>query len=185
MDALSHSMEAFFAPAYHPLARGVAIEGMRLVKQWLPRAVADGDDLEARSHMMAASQAGATAFQKGLGGMHALAHSLGALYDAHHGTLNAILMPYVLQQNRDAIEADAADLARCLELSPGFDALLEWVLSQRREVGIPDTLDAIGIDASDAARVGEMAAVDPAASGNPTPLTPNEYAALFERAVRG
>ena len=185
MDALSHSMEAFFAPAYHPLARGVAIEGMRLVKRWLPRAVAAGEDLEARSHMMAASQAGATAFQKGLGGMHALAHSLGALYDAHHGTLNAILMPFVLQQNRDAIEVDAADLARCLELEPSFDALLAWVLALRREVGIPETLDGIGIDARDAARVGEMAAVDPAASGNPTPLSPNEYAALFELAVRG
>jgi alcohol dehydrogenase class IV len=185
MDALSHSMEAFFAPAYHPLARGVAIEGMRLVKTWLPRAVADGSDLEARAHMLAASQAGATAFQKGLGGMHALAHSLGALYDAHHGTLNAVLMPYVLEANRAVIETEAADLARCLDLEPSFDALLAWVLALRREIGIPETLAGIGLEASESDRVGAMAAVDPAASGNPTALSAAQYAALFERAVRG
>jgi alcohol dehydrogenase class IV len=185
MDALSHSMEAFFAPAYHPLARGVAIEGMRLVKAWLPRAVREGGDLEARAHMLAASQAGATAFQKGLGGMHALAHSLGALYDAHHGTLNAVLMPFVLEENRAAIEADAADLARCLDLEPSFDALLAWVLALRDEIGIPETLAGIGLDASEPERVGAMAAVDPAAAGNPTPLDAAQYARLFERAVRG
>lgn len=185
MDALSHSMEAFFAPTYHPLARGVACEGMRLVKAWLPRAVADGSNVEARAHMMAASQAGATAFQKGLGGMHALAHSLGALYDAHHGMLNAVLMPYVLEENRDAIEHDAADLARYLELDASFDALLTWVRALRRETGIPETLAEIGLDASEPDRVGAMAAVDPAAAGNPVPLSAARYAALFERAVRG
>lgn len=185
MDALSHNMEAFFSPFYHPLARGIAVEGMRLVKEYLSRAVKDGADIEARAHMMAASQAGATAFQKGLGAMHAIAHSAGALYGAHHGLLNAILMPYVLKANRDAIEEDAQYLANCLGIANGFDGLLEWVLQLREDVGIPQNLGAVDIDASQKERIGRMAVKDPSAGGNPIPFNESQYADLFERAVHG
>ena len=157
MDALSHSMEAFFSPFYHPMARGVAVEGCRLVKEWLPTAVRDGANIEARSHMMVASQAGATAFQKGLGGMHALAHSLGAVYNAHHGLLNAVLMPYVLKANAAAIAQDAAYLANCLGLDASLDGLIGWVLALREEVGIPHTLAGMGLNAEEKDRIGAMA----------------------------
>ncbi len=185
VDALSHSMEAFFSPFYHPMARGVAVEGMRLVKEWLPRAVHHPTDLDARSHMMVASQAGATAFQKGLGAMHALAHSLGALYNAPHGLLNAVLMPYVLRANESAIQDDAAYLSRCLSLEGGLDGLVEWTLHLRKEIGIPHTLAELGIDDNDKAHVGRMATLDPSAGGNPIPFSEEQYAELFGRAVAG
>ncbi|MCH7960275.1 MAG: iron-containing alcohol dehydrogenase [Candidatus Hydrogenedentes bacterium] len=183
MDALSHNLEAFFAPFYHPLARGIAVEGARLVKEWLPAVCDDGANAEARAQMMVASMAGATAFQRGLGGMHALAHSLGALYGAHHGLLNAILMPYVLEANRSAIEADAAYLARCLDLDNGLDGLIAWVLDLRSEVGIPETLREIDIDDTDSELIGKMAVRDPAAGGNPIPFTESQYEAVFRAAV--
>lgn len=185
IDALSHSMEAFFAPFYHPMARGIATEGMRLVKEWLPKAVHDGTNIEARAHMLVASTAGAAAFQKGLGAMHAIAHSLGALYGAHHGLLNAVLMPYVLEANRAAIEADGAYIARALGLEPSLDGLIQWVIELRREVGIPHTLAEIKITADDKKLVGDMAVEDPSAGGNPISFTADQYAALFEKAVNG
>jgi hypothetical protein len=185
MDALSHCLEAFFAPSYHPMARGIAIEGARLVKEWLPTAVSDGGNIDARSHMMVASQAGATAFQRGLGGMHAIAHSLGAVYNAHHGLLNAILMPYVLRANTVAIEEDAAYLANCLGLDPSLESLIEWVLSIRSEVGIQATLSEIDIQDDEAERIGEMAVNDPSAGGNPIQFTASEYCDIFRMAVHG
>jgi alcohol dehydrogenase class IV len=186
MDALSHNLEAFCAPGYHPMARGIAVEGIRLIKAWLPTAVADGGNLEARSHMLVASSMGATAFQRGLGAMHALAHPLGALYDAHHGLLNAILMPYVLIANRPAVAAELADLARCLDLpEASFEALLAWVLALRGEIGIPNNLAEIGIDVARAELVGEMAVADPTAPTNPIPFAPADYAAIFAKAVSG
>ncbi len=184
MDALSHCMEAFFSPFYHPLARGIATEGMRIVKEWLPAAVRDGGNIEARSHMMVASQAGAASFQKGLGGMHALAHSLGAVYNAHHGLLNAILMPYVLVANRPVIEADANYIAQCLGLN-GFDGFYHWVLELRAEVGIQETLAEIGIEDDQAELIGRMAVADQSAGGNPIPFSEGEYASIFRCAVEG
>ncbi|HAD88019.1 MAG TPA: alcohol dehydrogenase [Rhodospirillaceae bacterium] len=180
MDALAHNLEAYCAPFYHPFAKGVALEGMILVKDWLPTAVKDGSNLEARSHVMAAAMAGATAFQRGLGGIHALAHPLGALYDAHHGLLNAVLMPYVLAANRSAIEGELTDLARALDV-PGHspEGLIQWVLDLRKEVGIPHTLADMDIPADDAAKIGAMAIEDPTAGGNPIPFTADQYAALF------
>lgn len=185
MDALSHNMEAFFAPFYHPLARGIAVEGMRLVKEWLPRAVHDGTNIDARAHMMVASQAGAAAFQRGLGAMHALAHSLGALYGAHHGMLNAVLMPYVLSANRNAIAEDAAYLAGCLGLPNGLDGLIEWTLALRADVAIPHTLADIGVADPDYALVGAKSVADPSAGGNPIPFTEEQYAHILRCAVRG
>jgi alcohol dehydrogenase class IV len=186
MDALSHNLEAFCAPGYHPMARGIAVEGMRLIHGWLAHAVEDGGNLEARGHMLVASSMGAAAFQRGLGAMHALAHPLGALYDAHHGTLNAVVMPYVLLANRAAIEDDIAYAAGCIGLDrAAFPAFLEWVLGLRERIGIPNDLQGLGIDAKQAELVGRMAVEDPSASTNPIPFTAEQYAALFRRAVAG
>ncbi len=186
MDALSHNLEALCSPYYHPMAEGIAMEGIRLVHEYLPRAVADGGDLEARTQMQVAASMGATAFQKGLGGMHALAHPLGALYDAHHGLLNAILMPYVLKANRRAIEVPVERLARYLDISePGFDGFLGWVLQLREQIAIPHSLAAIDIDDSDAEKVGRMATQDPAAGSNPIALSSEEYCQIFRAAVQG
>ncbi len=185
MDALSHNLEAYCSPAYHPLAEGIAIEGMRLIKNHLPTAVQNGADLAARSAMLTASTMGATAFQRGLGAMHALAHPLGAIYDAHHGTLNAVLMPYVLRKNRPVIEARIARLARYLDLPPNFDGFLAWTLTLRRRIGIPHDLSQLGIDTARVDEIGAMAAVDPCAATNPQPLDAIAYRDLLIHAIEG
>ena len=186
MDALSHNLEALCSPFYHPMAEGIAIEGIRLVREFLPRAVSDGSDIEARGQMLVCSSMGATAFQKGLGGMHALAHPLGALYDAHHGTLNAILMPYVLKANRSAIEEKITRLTRYLGLPvTGFDGFLDWVIELRTQLGIPDTLAGININDDDSETVGSMAVADSAAGGNPISFNSEEYQRIFQDAVAG
>ena len=186
MDALSHSLEAYCSPFYHPMAVGIAVEGIRLVKDYLPRACENGSDLEARLQMLVASSMGATAFQRGLGAMYALAHPLGALYDAHHGLLNAILMPYVLRANQSVIASRIGLLARYLELpDPSFDSFLDWVLEMRAALGIPHTLAQIGIDAKEAERIGRMAHADGSAGTNPIPFTPQAYAGILVNAVEG
>jgi hypothetical protein len=186
MDALSHNLEAFCSPHFHPMAEGIAIEGIRLVKEFLPTATFEGTDLVARSQMMIASSMGATAFQRGLGGMHALAHPLGALYDAHHGMLNAILMPYVLIRNREVIADRLARLSAYLGLAnPSFESFLNWVLAIREELEIPNDLSALNIDTEKAVLVGRMAVEDPSSGGNPISLTAEEYSRLFEKAVHG
>jgi len=168
------------------MAEGIAIEGIRLVQRYLPRAVADGSDIEARTQLLVAASMGATAFQKGLGGMHALAHPLGALYDAHHGLLNAILMPYVLEANRPVIEDRIEPLARYLDIpDPNFYGFLHWVLELREQLSIPHSLAAIDIDASDAEKVGRMAVEDPSAGGNPINFSAEEYREIFRAAVQG
>ncbi|MCG2837866.1 iron-containing alcohol dehydrogenase [Photobacterium sp. WH77] len=186
MDALSHNLEAYCANGYHPMAEGIALEGIRLIKAYLPQAVADGSNLEARTQMLVASSMGATAFQRGLGGMHAIAHTLGALYDKHHGLLNAILMPYVLVANRSAIEDKLTHLARYLDLpEPGFDAFLTWILDFRAALQIPHTLADIDITVEEAQRVGRMAVQDPSAGGNPVALSAEQYSRIFVDAVTG
>jgi alcohol dehydrogenase class IV len=186
MDALSHNLEAFCSPLFHPMAEGIALEGMRLVQEYLPRAVAKGSDVEARLQMLVASSMGATAFQRGLGAMHALAHPLGALYDAHHGLLNAVLMPYVLVANRERIEPQMEKMARYLNLpKSGFTGVLEWVMTLREQVGIPHSLGEIGIDDTRIEQVGQMAEVDPSAGTNPIAFTAAQYSQLFEKALRG
>jgi len=185
MDALSHNLEAYCSPFYHPMAEGIAIEGIRLVKQFLPQAVANGSNLDARMQMLVSSSMGATAFQRGLGGMHALAHPLGALYDAHHGMLNAILMPYVLKANQTVIAEKLSRLALYIGLEGNFEAFLQWVLDLREQLGIPHSLAAIGIDVEQAELVGRMATEDPTAGGNPITFTAAQYSQLFKSAVRG
>jgi alcohol dehydrogenase class IV len=168
MDAFSHCLEAYCAPGFHPLADGIAVEGMRLVKQSLARAVEAPTDLDARADMMAAAAMGATAFQKGLGGMHALAHPVGALFDTHHGMTNAVLMPYVLAFNRDAIADKVARLSAWLGLeAPGFDAFQRYVLELRARIGVPHTLRGLGVEGERCALLADMAALDPSAAGNP------------------
>jgi len=186
MDALSHNLEALCSPFYHPMADGIAIEGIHLVHRYLPRAVADGSDMEARSQMLVCSTMGAAAFQKGLGAMHALAHPLGALYDAHHGTLNAILMPYVLKANRSAIEEKMTRLTRYLGLTEtGFEGFLAWVVELRDQLGIPNTLAELDIDDNDSETVSKMAVADPSAGGNPIAFSRRDYQRLFQDAVAG
>ena len=186
MDALSHNLEAYCSPRFHPMADGIAQEGIRRIVQYLPRAVADGNDLKARTQLLVASTMGATAFQKGLGAMHALAHPLGARYNAHHGLLNAILMPYVLQANRSAIASKLTDLTRALDIAnPGFDAFFERVMALREQIEIPKRLNDIGIDATESALIGELAVVDPPAATNPVTFSAEQYSALFCDAVEG
>jgi alcohol dehydrogenase class IV len=186
MDALSHCLEAYCSPQYHPMAEGIALQGMRLVHDYLPRAVENGGDLEARYQMLVASCMGATAFQRGLGAMHALAHPLGALYDAHHGLLNAILMPYVVRANAAVLQAPLAALGRHLQLqSASAQGVLEWILALRARLGIPNTLAEIGIDDRQAVQVGRMAQADPSAGTNPVSLDASQYAELFRDAVHG
>lgn len=184
MDALSHCLEAYCAPRFHPMADGIAVEGMRLIREWLPRAVNEGSDLEARGQMLVAASMGATAFQKGLGGMHALSHPVGALFNTHHGLTNAVFMPYVLGFNRAAIEARIERLAAYLQIGNGsFDAFLDWVLKLRESFGIPPTLSALGVSPGDFDRVAEMAAADPSAGGNPVPFDARAAKRILEAAA--
>jgi alcohol dehydrogenase len=185
MDAFAHCLEAYCGPFYHPLADGIAVEGMRLVKESLARAVRDGHDLEARAHMMAAALMGATAFQKALGAIHALSHPVGALHDTHHGMTNAVFMPYVLAFNRSAIEEKIARLASYLGLAASFGAFLQFVLELRASIGVPHTLPEFGVDDSQADRIAAMAPQDPTAGGNPVPLDEGSARGIFVDALEG
>ncbi|QXG44933.1 iron-containing alcohol dehydrogenase [Pseudomonas viridiflava] len=185
-DALTHCMESWCSPAWHPMAEAVSVKGMQMIKAYLPRVVADGQDLEARQQMLVASSLGAAAFQRGLGGVHAIAQSLGALYDQHHGLLNAILLPYVLEANRSALLQQMDDLAVYLRLpTPGFSGVMDWVLSLREQIGIPHTLADIGIHDQDAELVGQMAFADGCSHTNPIRHSAEAYAGVFRRAVKG
>jgi alcohol dehydrogenase len=170
MDALAHCLEAYCAPFYHPMAEGIAVEGIRLVKEALPRAYAHGTDLEARGMMLTASAMGAVAFQKGLGAIHSLSHPIGAIYDTHHGLTNAVVMPYVLQFNRHMIEDKIARLAAWLGIVGGFNGFLGWVVALRAELGVPHTLKELGVPTDRFDEVAAMAIKDPTAGGNPEPL---------------
>lgn len=186
MDALTHALEAYCSRSFHPMAEGLALQALAMIKTHLPRACANGADVEAREQMMIASAMACVALQKGLGGVHALAHSLGALYDAHHGLLNAILLPYVLAFNAPALADRLPRLTRILDLpSQNSTAVLDWVLGLRREIGIADRLSGLGIDESRCAEVAALAATDPCAAGNPVPLDRPILERLFQRAVRG
>ncbi|MCR6635925.1 iron-containing alcohol dehydrogenase [Devosia sp.] len=185
MDALAHCLEAYCAPGYHPLADGIAVEGIRLVFENLPKVAANPNDIEARGHMMSAAAMGATAFQKGLGAIHALSHPVGALYDTHHGMTNAVFMPYVLQANKSAIEGKIARLAAYIGLAPSFDAFLHAVIGLRLRLEVPHTLRDFGVDDAQRDKIGDMAIVDPTAGGNPVELTKERALAIFDRALEG
>jgi alcohol dehydrogenase class IV len=182
LDAFAHCLEAYCAPSYHPLAEGIAIEGMRLVKEYLPRAYKTPGDIEARGHMLSAAAMGATAFQKGLGAIHALSHPIGALYDTHHGMTNAVVMPAVLEANRTAIEAKTERLAAYLGVDGGFDGFLRFVRDLRAELKVPDTLAAFNVPRDDFERIVSMSLEDPTAGGNPVPLTRELAARMLDAA---
>jgi len=185
MDALAHCLEAYCAPSYHPMAEGIAVEGMRLVFENLPKAVKDGNDIEARAHMMSAAAMGATAFQKGLGAIHSLSHPVGAIYNTHHGMTNAVFMPYVLDFNRTAIEDKINRLSAWLGFGSDFEAFLERVLALREEIGVPHTLDGLGVYDQQIDIIADMAIVDPTAGGNPVELTVDGAKKIFRAALKG
>ena len=186
MDALSHNLEAYCAPGYHPMAEGIAVEGMRLIKEWLPRAVRNGADIEARAHMLVASSMGATAFQKGLGAMHSLSHPCSANLGTHHGLTNAVVMPYVLEWNRAAIDEKLARLAAWLGLHEhSYAGVLRWVLDLRREIGIPNTLGEIGVKQEHAAPFAPQAFADPSTGGNPVAMTVADFEKLYRNCISG
>ena len=184
-DALAHCLEAYCAPGYHPLADGIAVEGVRLALDNLPRVAADANDIEARGHMMSAAAMGATAFQKGLGAIHSLSHPVGALYDTHHGMTNAVFMPYVLAVNRDAIEARIARLAAYCDLPATFEGFQHAVLALREKLGVPHTLKDFKVTGEKRDQIAEMAIVDPTAGGNPVKLTRELALEIFDRAMEG
>ena len=180
MDALAHCLEAFCSPFYHPMSQGIALEGMRLVFENLPKAYATPTDIEARAHMMSAAAMGAVAFQKGLGAIHSLSHPVGAVYGTHHGTTNACVMPLVLDFNRNAIEEKITQAAAYLGIAGGFEGFKARVESLRTELGIPANLTAMGVKAEDLDMLTDMALEDPSCGGNPVEMTRENTRALFE-----
>ncbi len=180
MDAFAHCLEAYCSPHYHPMSQGIALEGMRLVKEYLPRAFADGTDIEARANMMSAAAMGATAFQKGLGAIHALSHPIGAHFGTHHGTTNAVVMAEVLKFNRPAVESTLASAANYLGIKGGFDGFLEFVVQLNTSLGIPKNLTELGVSNPDIEALTKDALADPSTGGNPVEMTYENTKALFE-----
>jgi len=186
LDAFSHGFEALCVPDFHPMADGIALEGMRLVAEALPRACAEGSDLEARAKMLAAASMGAVAFQKGLGAVHALSHGIGALFDTHHGLTNAVVLPYVMRHNEAAIAGKMELLGRVLGVDqPGFAGVLDWYQGFRENLGVPENLGEIGVSTDKADRIAEMALVDPSLPTNPMPASADQLKDLFVDAVEG
>ncbi len=180
MDALAHCLEAYSSPFYHPMSQGIALEGMRLVFENLVKAYENPNDLDARAHMMSAAAMGAVAFQKGLGAIHSLSHPVGAVYNTHHGTTNAVVMPMVLDFNRQAIEARIEAAAAYLGIAGGFAGFHERVMELRAALNIPANLSAMGVQYADLDRLTDMALEDPSCGGNPVEMTRENTRALFE-----
>ncbi|MEM9708587.1 MAG: iron-containing alcohol dehydrogenase [Pseudomonadota bacterium] len=183
LDAFAHCVEAFSSPHYHPMSQGIALEGMRLVKDYLPRAYEDGTDLEARAQMMSAAAMGATAFQKGLGAIHALSHPVGAVHHTHHGTTNAVFMPAVLRYNADAIRARFDRAAAYLGIEGGFDGFSAFVDAFNASFDIPKSLGELGVVDPDLDALAEAAIRDPSVGGNPVVLTKESLRQLFEETL--
>jgi alcohol dehydrogenase class IV len=180
MDALAHCLEAYSSPFYHPMSQGIALEGMRLVFENLPKVYATPTDLEARANMMSAAAMGAVAFQKGLGAIHSLSHPVGAVYGTHHGTTNAVVMPMVLDFNRHAIEDRIEKAAAYLGITGGFDGFRARIMDLRAELSIPENLTAMGVEATRLDELTEMALEDPSCGGNPVEMTRDNTRALYE-----
>ncbi len=180
LDALAHCVEAYSSPFYHPMSQGIALEGMRLVKENLPRAYADGRDLEARANMMSAAAMGAVAFQKGLGAIHALSHPVGAVFHTHHGTTNAVFMPAVLKLNADVIRERFDRAAAYLGISGGFDGFCAFVDDFNDSFAIPKKLSGLGVKDANVEALVEAALRDPSAGGNPVTMTPENTRAVLE-----
>lgn len=183
LDAFAHCVEAFSSPFYHPMSQGIALEGMRLVIDYLPRAYEDGTDLEARAQMMSAAAMGATAFQKGLGAIHAMSHPIGAHFGTHHGTTNAVCMPAVLKFNAEAIRARFDRAAPYLGIDGGFDGFCAFVDAFNTRLGVPQGLSALGVTEAAIPALVEGAIKDPSCGGNPVALTEANLAELFRAAL--
>ncbi len=183
MDAFAHCLEAYSSPHYHPMSQGIALEGLRLVNTYLPRAYKDGTDLEARAHMMSAAMMGAVAFQKGLGAIHALSHPVGAVFNTHHGTTNAAVMSACLAFNRPAIEDRIEQASAYLGIAGGFDGFAARVVELNEMFSIPKGLAAMGVDASRLDELTDMALQDPSVGGNPVEMTKENTRALFDAAM--
>ncbi|PIE16907.1 MAG: alcohol dehydrogenase [Rhodobacterales bacterium] len=183
LDAFAHCVEAFSSPHYHPMSQGIALEGMRLVKDYLPRAYRDGTDIEARAHMMSAAAMGATAFQKGLGAIHALSHPIGAVYNTHHGTTNAVCMPAVLQMNAPAIASRFDAAAAYLGIKGGFAGFCDFVQEFNDSMQIPHKLSEMGVGDDRIDELTQMALQDPSTGGNPIKMTAENTKALFEAII--
>ncbi|MGI9402316.1 MAG: iron-containing alcohol dehydrogenase [Rhizobiaceae bacterium] len=180
LDAFAHCVEAYCSPHYHPMSQGIALEGMRLVMEYLPRAYEDGTDIEARAHMMSAAAMGATAFQKGLGAIHALSHPIGAYHHTHHGTTNALFMPAVLEFNKPAIEDVIARAADYLGIEDGYSGFYDFVVGFNNSLGIPENLRGLGVDNPDIPVLVKSALADPSTGGNPVKMTEENTTALYE-----
>ena len=180
MDALAHCLEAYCSPFYHPMSQGIALEGMRLVFENLPKVYANPNDLDARAHMMSAAAMGAVAFQKGLGAIHSLSHPVGAVYGTHHGTTNAVVMPMVLEMNRPAIEDRIVKAAAYLGFEGGFAGFHDQIMELRTLLNIPENLSAMGVQFGDLDMLTEMALEDPSCGGNPIAMTRENTRALFD-----
>ena len=187
MDALAHNLEAYCAPSFHPMADGIALEGMRLIKDWLIEAVNNGSNIEARMNMLTAASMGSTAFQKGLGAIHSLSHPVNALNNIHHGLSNAIFMPYVLTFNKDVIESKITKVSEYLEIDEkSFDGFLDWILDLRKKLNIPHKLsEVIKEEDLELDRLSKMALNDPSTGGNPKKLTENDMKLLYQHSMSG
>ena len=187
MDALAHNFEAYCAPGYHPMADGIALEGIRIINNWLLAAVEDGSNVEARMNMLTAASMGSTAFQKGLGAIHSLSHPVNALNNIHHGLSNAIFMPYVLTFNKDVIEKKIIKICEYLEFqNKTFDEFLNWTLSLRKKLNIPHKLsDVIELEKIDIDRLSKMALDDPSTNGNPKKLSLEDMKVMYEYSISG
>ena len=187
MDALAHNLEAYCAPGYHPMADGIALEGMKLIKKWLIKAVDNGSNLEARMNMITAASMGSTAFQKGLGAIHSLSHPVNALNNVHHGLSNAIFMPYVLTFNKDVIEDKIIKISNYLEFKDkSFNGFITWILELRKKLNIPHKLsDVIEEKDFELDRLSKMALNDPSTSGNPKKLTEADMKLMYQHSMSG
>ena len=185
MDALAHCIEAYSSPFYHPMAEGTALEGLRLVKENIQEVYHNGNNVEARSHMLVASMMGAAAFQKGLGAIHSITHPVNSLYKTHHGTTNGTVMPFVLNYNRSTIEEKFTRLANFLDIKNGFEGIVDWIIELKKEMEIPETLKDMGINEGDEIKLAPLAQEDPSTGANPLEMTVGRFQELILNCIAG
>ena len=185
MDALAHCIEAYSSPFYHPMAEGTALEGLRLVKENIQEVYHNGNNVEARSHMLVASMMGAAAFQKGLGAIHSVTHPVNSLYKTHHGTTNGTVMPFVLNYNRSTIEEKFTRLANFLDIKNGFEGSVDWIIELKKEMEIPETLKDMGVNEGDEIKLAPLAQEDPSTGANPLEMTVERFQELILNCISG
>ena len=185
MDALAHCIEAYSSPFYHPMAEGTALEGLRLVKENIQEVYHNGNNVEARSHMLVASMMGAAAFQKGLGAIHSITHPVNSLYKTHHGTTNGTVMPFVLNYNRSTIEEKFTRLANFLHIKNGFEGIVDWIIELKKEMEIPETLKDMGVNEGDEIKLAPLAQEDPSTGANPLEMTVERFQELILNCISG